>query len=1132
MTRLLNRFALSLLALLSLVQLAIAQGATVVDSQYVGAAEPKTAPDVYGQGVRETPWQSPDDEAAGFHLPPGFAINAYASEPMIAKPLNMAWDQSGRLWVTSTVEYPYPAEDTSQARDQVLILEDTDGDGRADKSTVFADGLNIPMGILPMHDGAIVFNIPNLVYMRDTDGDDRVDQKEVLFGPFDTTRDTHGMINSLRRGDDGWIYACHGFNNQSTITDRNGHQIQMHSGNTFRFTPDGQHVQLYSRGQVNPFGLTRDEWGNWFSADCHSKPITALLRGGCYPSFGRPHDGLGFAPEMMKHLHGSTAISGLSYYQSSPSQISRFPSAYRRKLYSGNVMTSRINCNALGRNGATATAIEQPDFLTSDDPWFRPVDIQVGPDGALYVCDFYNKIIGHYEVPLTHPGRDRASGRIWRITYSGPATQSTITPSTASQTLSLSDAFQTEDAIAIARAVRIAANRPPDGADSQMQDYLPQVKRLLAHTEPQGALAAIEFLGRYGDAGSPAALLQVAVTSEDRTLIHAARIAARDLLRDEEKLAIVERLLLTSESNEQAKIRAAFVGILPGLQSEAAAESLLSYASSLKRPQSRSDTLLLISALELSEQFAATVDTQAWRRVVETFCQGGTDNEVDYLSRLVTNANAQGGFTLKQSHVLHQFRRKLLSQSIGELVAEIDQNGPPQTWRSSTGADWPVQERLRTDKQPIELWSSFPLGERYVGSSQSERFSCPESFSFWVAGHNGHPQEVQHNKNFIRLVDASGTELQRASPPRNDVAHRVVWDLKEHAGKQTRLQVVDGDNTGAYAWLAVGEFSIAGLNPSRARDSLTDMITLLGVELETPIEAQQMNDLRDDVLGRLSNDQQNALLSAILATQNHSVAQALVQFASKKDLSSLIPPAWMQLNAPEAESTVIFASQVFRSVDALSQRELSAQLIPSASGCRLLAVLLDRGLIGSVAFGTRPELLPRGLTQGETQSLEAAFKSGVNAEALRARVAQRFTRLPLESADLGTGKLVFEKNCANCHQLGGKGALVGPQLDGAVKRSKQRLAEDVLAPNLNVDAAFRTTSLLLDDDSVVAGLIANETDAVVTLVKSDGKPVAVQKAAIVERKQSTESLMPVGLADQLTDAELAALLEYLTRYQP
>ncbi|HBJ34771.1 MAG TPA: hypothetical protein DDZ51_08410, partial [Planctomycetaceae bacterium] len=340
-------------------------------AEVVGAAEPKTAASEYGEMVRPSPWRTPQDELAGFHLPPGFEIRLYASEPQIAKPLNLAVDVTGRVWMTQTTAYPKPAASGASPTDAVMVLEDTNGDGSADRITTFADGLNIPIGLLPYGEGCICFSIPSIYYLRDTDGDGVCDRRDVLLGPFDTSRDTHGMVNALRDGGDGWIYACHGFNNRSVVAGTDGHEVRLESGNSFRFRPDGSRIEQVTQGQVNPFGMTRDEWGYWYSADCHSKPITQLIRGACYPSFGRPDDGLGFLPPTVDHLHGSTAISGILAI---PSDSAIEP--LRGQIISGNVMTSRLNRNRLTYNGATARGIEAPDFLTSDDSWFRPVDIQ------------------------------------------------------------------------------------------------------------------------------------------------------------------------------------------------------------------------------------------------------------------------------------------------------------------------------------------------------------------------------------------------------------------------------------------------------------------------------------------------------------------------------------------------------------------------------------------------------------------------------------------------------------------------------------------------------------------------------------------------------------------------------------
>jgi putative membrane-bound dehydrogenase-like protein len=149
-------------------------------------------------------------------LPSGFEVRLFAAEPSISKPLNMAFDHRGRMWLTQTVEYPYPAEDDQAARDAVMILEDKDGDGTADDITTFADRLNIPIGVLPLSDGCLCFSIPNIWLLRDTNDDGHCDGRHVVLGPFDTTRDTHGMINAFRAGGDGWIYACHGFNSWIT----------------------------------------------------------------------------------------------------------------------------------------------------------------------------------------------------------------------------------------------------------------------------------------------------------------------------------------------------------------------------------------------------------------------------------------------------------------------------------------------------------------------------------------------------------------------------------------------------------------------------------------------------------------------------------------------------------------------------------------------------------------------------------------------------------------------------------------------------------------------------------------------------------------------------------------------------
>jgi len=388
------------------------------------ADPPPIENDPYGAFVAPTLPLTALEEQKKFHLPPGFEIQLVVSEPTIHKPMNLNFDSRGRLWVTHSVEYPFPAKDRP-GKDRLSVLSDFGPDGHARRAKVFAEGLNIPIGVVPVPGGAIAYSVPIIYYFEDTNGDGKADRRTPFYesiGSISFT-DTHGMTNSFTRWIDGWIYACHGFSNTSQLHGRDGQKIVMQSGNVYRMRADGSHLEFFTHGQVNPFGLAFDPLGNLYSSDCHTKPLYMLLRGAWYPSFGKPHDGLGFGPTMIDHLHGSTGIAGVVYYAAK-----QFPPEYRDTVFIGNPVTGRVNHDRLESHGSSYRAIKQPDFISCDDPWFRPVDLQLGPDGALYIADFYNCIIGHYEVPLTHPRRDRRRGRIWRVVYTGAATATLEAP--------------------------------------------------------------------------------------------------------------------------------------------------------------------------------------------------------------------------------------------------------------------------------------------------------------------------------------------------------------------------------------------------------------------------------------------------------------------------------------------------------------------------------------------------------------------------------------------------------------------------------------------------------------------------------------------------------------------------------
>lgn len=1158
-------------------------------------AEPSTAPEIYGAGVRPTAWRNPSDEQSGFHLPAGLEIELVASEPQIHKPMNMAFAADGSLWVTHTIEYPYAAPPDQPARDGVIVLRDRDGDGSLESVEPFITGLNIPIGILPYGDGCLCFSIPSIEYLRDTDGDGRCDRREVILGPFDTTRDTHGMINALRMGADGWVYACHGFNNQSEVAGHDGHRVRLLSGNMFRFRPDGSRVELFSQGQVNPFGMTQDDWGQWYVADCHSKPLTQNLRGACYTSFGRPHDGLGFAPEMMDHLHGSTAISGVAWI---PPQF--WPAWPDGGFVSGNVMTSRLNRNALVRQGATVRGQEVADLLTSDDSWFRPVDIQLGPDDCLYIADFYNKIIGHYEVPLDHPERDRTSGRIWRVKQAGQAhdsrqpslrmplddprqlTATLGSPNPARRSLAREALISVWDAAPSALRAALDSDLDeilfnPQGSAPQRSEILwiryrtgrplDPAQRATIQSDPNALLRAHAFraltefppddLSREeliaGLHDQEPRVVQVAagacITSgkvelaeellkrteeavqrnDDPVLKHSLRIALRDLWMQPGGSAWLERQAAQTGASIRSSARALIADLAPALPQRAAADLLIDYL--LSGPSMTSDQWQV--ALQHAAQYASQNRVP---QLIELIGRAYEDRPIDQLAlldRVSTGLKARGE---PEEQSLHRWSATLLDQLLAPLEAAPRDQPLLIGWTDQPGPAWGQEPRFCGEEaQPLPLVSSLTRGEQYVGIRSSTTFTAPPELAFWLAGHNGFPDQPDHRLNRVRLVDAeTGRTLREAFPPRNDRAVRIHWDLVGDgvSGRAVRIQCEDADPGSAYAWLAMGGFSYEPLEAAASWGERFAAACRLVRDHGDPELIQRFASWATD--RRLSLDQRGQAALALTAHQAAShVTRCLLEAAIQPPMlsSDLIDLLVGDLQSADATDPKARLREVVPLLSRMRQIQLARRLAERRDGAELLldeveqgtvsnAVLFDRDLRQRLDALYASDLAPRA-----EEMAGRVHNDDLDAHAALAADTQR--ALERGDGDRERGHRLFTKHCANCHQLAGEGKVVGPQLEGVGQRGSERLLEDILTPDRNVDAAFRTSTLVMSDGRVLAGLIRAEDDRELRLVTNDGQEQVIALEDVESRHSSPRSLMPADLAAQLPPHELADLLRYL-----
>lgn len=968
-----------------------------------------------------------DDATSTFALAPGFKIELVASEPLIADPVAMEIDENGSLYVVEN--HGYPLDKTKSSR--VKLLRDTDGDGVMDKSTVFADTLLMPTGVMRWKNGILVTDAPHVLYMEDTNGDDKADVIKVLLSGFALSNPQHN-VNTPLLGLDNWIYIAHERAVSSEVYKAEfgdtGEAVrfpdnpdaprlpQNAHGRNVRVRPDTYELEMLA--STTQYGHSFDPWGNHFLANnsnhlMHSvisaaylnrNPEMLVTSGTAWlPDHGNAAEVFPITPtpdrQLLTDVGVMTSACGITYYAGGA-----FPEAYNTNTtFVAEPVSSIVHADRLTSKGSsfTASRIQQgTEFLASTDRWCRPVNLYTGPDGALYVVDYYREIIEHPEWlsdEVIHSGKlynGRDMGRIFRISATDAA------PATWPRELNLSNA--TNEAL---------VEKLADGNIWWRRT----AQRLLLDRRPSGITDALEQMASRPE--SPEGRLHALWTLEG---LHA--------LRGEH----IEAALLDPE---------------PGVR---------------------------FNAVKLAE-----LHLEAWPSLGEKLIALQDDPDEKVRFQLLCTL----GFI--DSPEAAQARNKLLFRDITDEFVQVAALSAP----SSRAEELLAAVLDRYDKD-VPAYGTL----------------------------------VQHLTAMVAddpLSPYGYTLLEKATEI--DPEQQVTW----------QVPVLKG--------IARGYSRHTGLLSDRAQDALFRSFfdhparPIRQASLEV-LQATKLAGSRrvDAAMARArkiashtgESEWERALSIQFLALQN---PVAHKDFLQQLILSGEAIPiqlaAIRALNAIPDETVATFAMDHWPRLDPAVQDAALSTFLQNETRIKRLLGALESGKVQKASLGWQRSI--RLMTQRNVTLRNRARAFFSNDEQIRKVIADYQPALAMKG-DVDRGAEVYQKNCALCHTVKGKGGIpFGPDLGTIQSWPASGIMENILNPNQSISHGFDLWNIGLKDGESVQGVITAETPSSLTVRNANGQVSTLARGDIVSQKALNMSAMPEGLERDISHQEMADLLAFL-----
>ncbi len=1031
---------------------------------------------------------TPEEARAKMTVPEGYEVRCFAHEPMVQNPVAMTWDHQGRLWVVEAYEYPngseHPAPFGGAAaddqyhpmpkpvgdipRDRVIILEDTDNDGVADKRTVFVEGLNLASAILCGDDGVYIGQQPHLLHFRDADGDDKPDAWRVCLTGFGR-EDTHELVNSFTWGPDGWLYMTHGVFTNSKVrrpgqlaTDgakfdagigraRPIRKLKAPGGEDGQAgvpaSPPSWEFEVFADGTSNPWGCDYDAAGNFFVSACVIDHFFHMAPGGIYVrQGGAPENPYSYEllPSIVKHKHFRAAYAGVQIYQGGV-----YPKDVWGHAFIGNIHDNAIHEEVISPVGAGFKCEPRRDFLRANDGWFRPVSTQTGPDGFLWVMDWCDKYPCYQNAKANPEGVDRDRGRIWRVQYVG-------TPDESGK----SDAAATliED---ILKAPPPAPPLAPPGTLTTSRVYQPVFGGQLPGSRDSKELD----------------LKKLSTAELVKTLEHPnnwMRRTARRMLVEQSDITAEEMGGLSKLAFDRGHVEAFWTLI-----------NLEQYPD-LDRALGVSDTAFKI-------WFARTIGSDPFHEASAKLSALAKDADPQVRNAVAVAARQAAGVML--THPRPASHREQLSFS-AEVVGQLIQ--------SSADADPRLAFHIWMALEPL-------IVQRPAFLTQQFALLAPAAQPL---------SSVLSQKAMRRLCDGKKAENL-------DLAVEFCDKLAEHnALLANALEgLVKGQEGGIIKPVGDVSKSLAAWRNHKdenVRNQARQLAVLWGDPAAIGQVVETLLDKKQPLEARL------AALQSLRQVKTDAAKAGYAKFLKNGAGKGMVIEAMRAAVDLGDDSFAAVALGLWKDLNP-QQRIAAAESLASRSAWSL--ALLDAIASGGIARGDLPMTVARSLTNHPDAKIKdrAAEVIGVwkeSSDDIKALITAKKKACLTGTPDLANGKLMFQATCMVCHEFHGGGQKVGPDLIGSGRSNLDAILANVIDPNQIIGNGYENIIVATKDGRTLAGRLVEDTPGHVKLLGAGGAAQTVARDQVATLTNTHQSLMPMGFGG-LPDAAFRDLIWYI-----